>query len=365
MAKKQENVIQQAEQLLREGKGLEARSLMVEYIQQNPTSAQGWWLLSQLVADEKQQIDCLERVIQFDPNYFPARTRLEELKDELAPKPTAPFYTASSQQVVSVNRNAGTHLVATKSEQPRPVQRTSRPVKSSARTDWILLGASFLILMSIIVIGFGFVIVNQLRQQSAPQVAVQPTVGRTMVSQHTLPTTWIATVTPPVHYATFIAGDYAATSTPQMLFKLMGPSIGLFAPDFTLTDVASGNQVSMSNYTGKAVLLYFWATWCPHCANEVSSVQSVYSQYKNKGFAVLAVDVGENAAKARNYRSAHGLTFSILNDSGAQVAGKYRISAFPTNFFITSNGQISSITIGELSYSSLNAKVSSLLPFAQ
>ena len=148
------------------------------------------------------------------------------------------------------------------------------------------------------------------------------------------------------------------------LVRPVGPSIGKFAPDFSLKNVNSGSTVSLSDYNGQPVIIFFWATWCPHCANEVSTVQSVYGEYKDKGLVVLALDVGESAAKARSYRSAHNLTFTILNDLGQAVATKYHVTAFPTHFFVASNGQISSIVVGEVNDAILVSKIGPLVNLA-
>jgi peroxiredoxin len=226
--------------------------------------------------------------------------------------------------------------------------------------NWILLIGSFLALMCIVTGGFGIVVLTQSQKQTAAQ---QPAEDLAVYPMHTLPPTWTATVTlTPRPSATLIPGW--GTTTPVPSFKLTGPSLGLSAPDFTLKDT-SGNPVSMSNYNGKAVLLLFLATWCPHCANEVSSVESVYEQYNDKGFRVLAIDVAENASKARSYRNAHGLTFMILNDSNQTVSKQYHVTGFPTHFFVAPDGQISSIVVGELNHAGLDSRVKSLLSFAQ
>jgi len=254
---------------------------------------------------------------------------------------------------------------ASSSKRPHPIQRTSKPNKLSAQMDWILLIGSFLILMCIIVGGFGFLVLTQSRQQLVPLIADQQMGDPTAYAPQTLPPTWTATITnTPFPSATFIPAYTPGLSTSNPLIKQTGPITGLLAPDFLLNDVISGNQVRLSNYNGQPVLLFFWATWCPHCANEVSSVQSVYGEYKGNGLVILAVDVGESAAKARSYRSAHSLTFTMLNDSSQTVATGYRVTGFPTHFFVASNGQISSIVVGEINHASLVSKVKSLLSLA-
>ena len=122
--------------------------------------------------------------------------------------------------------------------------------------NWILLISSFLVLMCVVAGGFGIVVLSQSQQQTVPLSALQPTEDLVVYPALTLPPTWTATVTQtPFPSATFIPGW--ETSTPGPSFKLNGPSLGLFAPDFTLNDIISGNQVSMSNYSGQAVLLLF------------------------------------------------------------------------------------------------------------
>jgi len=241
--------------------------------------------------------------------------------------------------------------------------------KNSARMNWILLIASFLVLMCMIVGGFGFLVLTQSQKQTVPLFADQPTGDPTVYAQQTLPPTWTPTITEtPRPSATFIPADSSAVSTSAFmintLVKPVGPSIGMFAPDFSLKNVNSGSTVSLSDYHGQTVIIFFWATWCPHCANEVSTMQSVYGEYKDKGLVVLALDVGESAAKARSYRSALNLTFTILNDSGQAVATKYHVTAFPTHFFVASNGQISSIAVGEVNDAILVSKVGPLVNLA-
>jgi len=254
-------------------------------------------------------------------------------------------------------------------KQENVIRRAGQPLQSgrklearSARLNWILLISGFLVLMCVVAGGFAYVILTQSQQQGAPLLALQPTEQLAVYPTQALPPTWTATVTQtPFPSATFIPGW--GTTTPVPSFKLTGPSVGLFAPDFALEDI-SGNTVNMSDYNGKAIFLLFWATWCPHCAHEVSSVQSVYGKYKDKGLVILAIDVGESAAKARSYRGAHNLTFTMLNDSNQTVAAEYHVTGFPTHFFVASNGQISSIVIGEINYASLVSKVEPLLTLA-
>ena len=74
------DALQHAEQILRQGRVHEARQLLVAFLRRAPDSAQAWWLLSQAVADGKQQMDCLKRVLRLDPGHAAAKTRLQEIQ---------------------------------------------------------------------------------------------------------------------------------------------------------------------------------------------------------------------------------------------------------------------------------------------
>jgi len=366
MAGKWEDVIQRAGQLLREGRKLEARSLLTEYLQRYPNSAPGWWFLSFAVTDQRQEIDCLERVLRLDRNYAPARLRLAKLKEGLASGSIAAPSAPDPSKQAAASASSHVHSDPAASTPPRPMSRAASTRRSSKPMDWILLVGLFLILLCVAVAGFSFLVLMRLPSQAAPLLAAQPTENRMVYAARTLPPTWTATITQtPFPTATFIPAYTPALSTPNPLIKPTGPMTGLFAPDFLLNDVVSGNQVRLSNYNGRPVLILFMATWCPHCAHEISSVQSVYADYKGNGLAVLAVDVGENATKARNYRSSHGLTFTVLDDSRQTVSAQYRISGFPTHFFIDSTGRILSIVIGEINSAGLTSKVKLILPLVR
>jgi peroxiredoxin len=141
----------------------------------------------------------------------------------------------------------------------------------------------------------------------------------------------------------------------------IGPYNGYYAPDFRLKNINGNVTTSLSDYEGQAVIIFFWATWCPYCKAEMPAMQMVYDAYKDKGLTVLAVDVGENASLGGSYRDAHALTFPILNDAGNDVASTYKVTAYPSHFFVDPSGVISSVTIGGLDYWALANKVKGML----
>ena len=118
------------------------------------------------------------------------------------------------------------------------------------------------------------------------------------------------------------------------------PSVSDSAPDFALKNL-QGEEVRLSDFQGRPVLINFWATWCPPCRTEMPVIETAWQKYQDEGFVVLAVDVQESAGQVQHFVDSLGLTFPILLDSTAKVASEfYRIRAFPTSFFVGRDGRL-------------------------
>jgi thiol-disulfide isomerase/thioredoxin len=123
------------------------------------------------------------------------------------------------------------------------------------------------------------------------------------------------------------------------------PEKGFVAPDFTL-EMLDGPETTLSDLRGQVVLINFWATWCPPCRAEMPAIQEVYNRYRDQGFVVLAVDLGESDARVRGFVEEMELTFSILMDRNEDVSQLYRVRSIPTTYFVDREGVIQDIVIG-------------------
>ncbi|MBS4535153.1 TlpA family protein disulfide reductase [Clostridium sp. D2Q-14] len=122
------------------------------------------------------------------------------------------------------------------------------------------------------------------------------------------------------------------------------------APDFTLTTLG-GDQVSLSDYKGKIVMINFWATWCKYCDEEMPDLQRLYDENKDDDFIVLAVNVGESEKIAKDYIEEGGYTFPVLLDEDREVSQrKYFVSAFPTSYYINKDGSLIGAVPGMMTY---------------
>jgi len=115
--------------------------------------------------------------------------------------------------------------------------------------------------------------------------------------------------------------------------------------DFSLHDL-SGNNVRLSDFSGKVVLLNFWATWCPPCRAEIPQLESLYKEYKDKGLVVLGVDLQEAPAGVRDFVSKNKMTYPVLLDTSGQIGGSYGVRSIPTTYLVDKQGNVTSGTLG-------------------
>lgn len=161
-----------------------------------------------------------------------------------------------------------------------------------------------------------------------------------------------------------IAGPYLEAEKIESLFKKLSPrlqngrqgkalklsieralttSIGKVAPDFTLKNIKN-EEISLSQYRGKYVLLDFWASWCAPCRAENPNVLKAYNKYQSKNFTVLGLSVDREADRGKWLKAVEedNLPWTQIIDAANEnsKADLYSIKSIPANFLINPDGVI-------------------------
>lgn len=120
------------------------------------------------------------------------------------------------------------------------------------------------------------------------------------------------------------------------------------APELTLKDL-NGNDVSLSDYKGKVVLVNFWATWCDPCREEIPWLIEMQKKYADRGFVILGIALDEEGKSvvtpfvAKERFDVNGqkepMSYKILigNDEAADKFGG--LFGYPTSILISKEGK--------------------------
>ncbi len=123
--------------------------------------------------------------------------------------------------------------------------------------------------------------------------------------------------------------------------------------DFTVVD-ANGNEVQLSDYFGKPIVLNFWASWCPPCKSEMPYFEEAYKSNPDIQFLMVNMTAGDSMENAKAFIAEEGYTFPVFFDTMGQAAYAYSASSLPMTLFIDENGVLITYAIGALSADTLN-----------
>ena len=133
------------------------------------------------------------------------------------------------------------------------------------------------------------------------------------------------------------------------------------APDFTLKDL-EGKDVKLSDLRGKAVLLNFWATWCPPCREEIPALIELHKQYESKGLVVLGVSLDEDGADGvKAFAQKNNMNYPIVMGTGSVTDDFGGVRAIPTSFVINREGAIIEKIVGGRSFKQFEEAVKAAL----
>ena len=123
------------------------------------------------------------------------------------------------------------------------------------------------------------------------------------------------------------------------LGEFMPASPLLPAPAISFVDLA-GNTVSLSEFTGKIVLVNLWATWCAPCVREMPSLERVQSRLGDK-IAVVAISEDRGSKTVEPFIGKLGLkSVKIYLDPKSAMERAFKVQGPPTSFLIDREGRV-------------------------
>jgi len=113
-------------------------------------------------------------------------------------------------------------------------------------------------------------------------------------------------------------------------------------PDFETADL-SGAPLSIANYSGKVILVDFWATWCPPCRAELPNVKAAYEQFHDQGFEIIGISLDNKQPTLEKFIDQHNMPWPQACDGKAwqgDLVKQYGVLSIPTTFLLDQDGNI-------------------------
>ncbi|MGH9887574.1 MAG: TlpA family protein disulfide reductase [bacterium] len=112
------------------------------------------------------------------------------------------------------------------------------------------------------------------------------------------------------------------------------------APAFAARSLNGDGTVSLGAYRGKVVYLDFWASWCAPCQAALPALEELRKEFPADQFAVIAVNVDQDPAKALRLLEKHKIGYPSASDPEGKLPDAFGLKTMPTSYLIDRDGVV-------------------------
>lgn len=112
------------------------------------------------------------------------------------------------------------------------------------------------------------------------------------------------------------------------------------------SEAPPGEELDLSDYRGKVVVLDFWASWCVPCRRSFPWLNTMNDKYAKDGLVIIGVNVDKETESAAEFLQKFPAKFKINYDTNAVIAKDFGVQGMPTSFVIGRDGKTKAQHLG-------------------
>jgi cytochrome c biogenesis protein CcmG/thiol:disulfide interchange protein DsbE len=145
-----------------------------------------------------------------------------------------------------------------------------------------------------------------------------------------------------------------ATRPSSQAASVDSPLVGHPVPPISARSF-EGQLVSLAADRGEVVVVNFFASWCPPCAEEEPNLARFAFVAEEQGLPVklVSVDIDDSTAGARRFLTQWGVSWPTLPDQSGRFASEFGVGSPPMTFFVDRTGTVVAAFAGPMSYGQL------------
>ncbi|MDH3481084.1 MAG: TlpA family protein disulfide reductase [Gammaproteobacteria bacterium] len=105
------------------------------------------------------------------------------------------------------------------------------------------------------------------------------------------------------------------------------------------SETPPGEDLDLADYTGKVVVVDFWASWCVPCRRSFPWLNSMNDRYAKDGLVIIGINVDRERESAAEFLQDFPADFEIRYDKNGVLAKRFDVQGMPSSFVIGRDGQ--------------------------
>jgi peroxiredoxin len=145
----------------------------------------------------------------------------------------------------------------------------------------------------------------------------------------------------------------------ERLSRTKAPAVAA-APHIVLTDL-NGKSFNTATYSGKVVIVNFWAAWCAPCTAEVPQFVSLQEKYRQQGLQVLGISMDDSDDALRKFVREKKMNYPVVQGDLKSADAYGGVPGLPTTYIYARDGHLASRLVGATDFQALERQVAKLL----